>query len=164
MEAKVISTLQDLNLNVSIKGQITAESDLPTLQQMPIEKLVFNVEGIEYINSGGVRKWILWMEQAKSLFPQATFRFEGVPSVLIKQAATIQNFLPPGSSIDSFTVPYFCESCSTSCEKTFRKGQDFKLPVDRQAFIKILTSATCPTCKGPLEIDAIPEHYVLSIN
>lgn len=151
MDSKFEAKLNHEILLISMAGQITGESQLPSIKDLKARKIIIHLEGLKYINSGGVRNWILWMAQAKEIFPDATFQFEHFPSSFVKQVASIQGFLPPGSSVNSFYVPYFCPTCSHSTEKLISKQKDL--------LTKIAT-IPCPECKGQMEIDAVPEHYL----
>ncbi len=151
MESKFAASLNGENLVITMTGEVTGQSQLPIIKGMKARKLLIDLAGLKYINSGGVRNWILWMAQAKEILPEATFQFENFPAAFVKQVASIQGFLPPGSTVNSFFVPFFCPTCDHSCEKLFLKQKDL---------MRQIVSIPCTVCSGKMEIDAVPEHYL----
>jgi Zn finger protein HypA/HybF involved in hydrogenase expression len=160
MDAKVKIEQENDTLTVSVVGEINGECNLPDFKILQIRKIVLELTGINYINSGGVRRWILWMAQAKATYPNATFNFENFPSLFVKQVANVQGFLPPGSSVTSFMVPFYCEKCGTNTERAFKRGVDFKPSASRQEMLAKITTLKCPKCGSEMEIDAVPEYYL----
>ena len=151
MESKFEANLNGETLLVKMTGEVTGQSQLPNIKDLKARKVMIDLAGLKYINSGGVRNWILWMAQAKEIFPDAIFQFENFPATFVKQVASIQGFLPPGSTVNSFFVPFYCPTCDHSCEKLFLKQKDL---------INQILSIPCSECSGKMEIDAVPEHYL----
>lgn len=151
MDSKFNAHLDGETLMITMSGEVTGQSQLPIIKDLKARKMVIDLAGLKYINSGGVRNWILWMAQAKENLPDATFRFENFPATFVKQVASIQGFLPPGSTVNSFFVPFYCPTCDHSCEKLFLKQKDL---------MNQILSIPCSECSGKMEIDAVPEHYL----
>ena len=151
MVSKFEAKLDGETLLITMNGEVTGQSQLPNIKTMHARKMLIDLAGLKYINSGGVRNWILWMARAKEILPDATFKFENFPAAFVRQVASIQGFLPPGSSVNSFYVPFFCPTCDHSCEHLFTK--------QKEIMTKIMT-LPCAKCSGTMEIDAVPEHYL----
>ena len=151
MVSKFEAKLNGDTLVISMTGEITGQSHLPDIKSVNARKVLIDLAGLKYINSGGVRNWIVFMSQAKETLPAANFQFENFPSTFVRQVASIQGFLPPGSSVNSFFVPFYCSDCDHSTEQVFPKQKDL---------LKKIMTIPCPKCGGKMEIDAVPEHYL----
>ncbi len=145
------ANLSGETLIILMSGEITEVSRLPEIKNNKVRKMTIDLMGLKYINSGGVRNWLLWMAQAKEILPNVNFEFENFPASFVRQVASIQGFLPPGSSVNSFFVPYYCPNCDHSLEKLVLKQKDL---------LKNIITTKCSKCGEQMEIDAVPEHYL----
>ncbi len=151
MDSKFEAKVTDETLMIMMSGEVTGQSQLPNTKNLKARKLIIDLAGLKYINSGGVRNWILWMAQAKENHPDVPFQFENFPTTFVRQVASIQGFLPPGSDVNTFFVPYYCPHCDHSAEQLYTKQKDL---------LKKIMSIPCAQCGKEMDIDAVPEHYL----
>ena len=146
-------------LVVELKGEINAQTDFPQLTKGGAKELVIDLAGIGYMNSGGVKNWMSWIAAVNNAFRGTAITFVNLPSVSARQAAQIKDFLPNGANIQSFIVPYYCNSCMINAKVLYKKGVNWDSSWEPEEKIRKITYTKCPTCGTMIEIDAVPEHY-----
>lgn len=154
-----VSTANDIT-TVKVAGAITDQTRFPNVMAQNPKKVIINLEKIAYISSGGVRGWMVWINAIeKGLNGASHASLESVPSVFMKQAYHIQNFLPRGVEISSIIVPYYCDHCQSSMDVTFKKDVDLDSKLGRDDLIKKISSTKCIWCNAVADIDGNPEDY-----
>jgi anti-anti-sigma regulatory factor len=142
---------------LTLKGAIDEDSRLLDVDISNVEKeLVLDLAGISHINSVGIRSWINWIGQAQQ-GRQLVFR--RCPRIFVMQMNMVADFLPLGTRIESFYVPYFCETCDEESEVLFTLGKDIEVGADGST--KVLYNAR-GTCKNPdceIDIDTNEGRY-----
>lgn len=137
-------------LLIEVEGDIDEDAMFPDIAP-EAKDLFVDVGKVTHLNSCGIREWIRWIK------PNAMthrFHFKDCPKVIIDQVNTVEGFMPKGSKVISFRVPYFCNACENVSSPTFVlsevvKGDDLLLP----------GSVECKTCKKDAEMDVVPERY-----
>src|SRR6185437_11541117 len=114
--------VQEHTLEVDIDGDLSIDSELPKLVLKDITTLKIDVGDVTYINSEGLRNWILWMDQTFKSVPAIEVIFSRVPFAIVKQINSLDNFIPASSKISSLYVPYFCENCNLDTSKLIQHG------------------------------------------
>lgn len=149
-------------LKVSFSGEISMQTDLPRLKLEGISEVNLDVGEVTYINSAGVRKWMIWTRELTKI-SSLKFTLSRIPGVLVKQMSTIENFVPTTSQILSLYVPYYCENCDTNSEKLLERGKHFGAGITSETTVKAMQDMKCPKCGKPMEIDAVPDQYIAII-
>lgn len=103
-----------------------------------------------YINSVGVKKWILWNSRIPAT---AAFRLRNLPLVMINQASTVQGFLPAHAVVESFFAPYMCPDCSKEETVLLKLGQDYDYGSAAAPKRITLPKKTCSKCNVEMEPD-----------
>ena len=160
MKTKFECRKDDSKLTLLVTGEITGETDFPSLHPDPERTLSIHFNDVRYINSGGVRNWISWIRKTNKAFG-TQIAFENLPPIFVRQAAQIKDFLPSNRVIESFVVPYYCSYCKTNTEILFEKDKNWNLAWDRAKLIQKLSHTICPSCSSIAEIDASPESYTI---
>ncbi len=145
------------SLEVKIEGSIGEKADIFNIAPGDAKEIIIDFEKISYINSIGVKNWIFWMGR----FPQnAIFRFKNCPSAIVNQVNMVKGFLPDKGTVESFSIPYFCETCSKEEIFIARRGVDFEFSkATESSWNKIPESRSCSKCGGEMEMDIVPEKY-----
>lgn len=150
-------------LSVRIVGEIVENAQLEVLNLDGRIELHINARGIEYINSAGICVWVEWIAALKAKYPGVTIFLDEVPYPILKQIATVDNFLPEGSAIGSFYAPYTCEDCYATEEKLYEIGKDYPPnPSPTEAAALFETGIGCK-CGSSLEVDALPSIFVKAL-
>lgn len=160
MDCKITVEGAGKNLSLSINGGITAETNLPRLLEQNYSQVIFDLMGVSYINSGGIRNWILWQTSARATYPTAQFTYKNLPYILVRQAFSIKELLPKGSHIESFSVPYYCIKCNQAFDLSLSKDKDLNPSLSKAERVALISERPCPKCGTVAEIDAVPEHYL----
>ncbi|MCB0389891.1 MAG: hypothetical protein KDD58_01300 [Bdellovibrionales bacterium] len=88
------------------EGMIDEHVKLPPMPEFVVEILIIDLNDVKMINSVGIR---LWMEWLKSIPSDTSIVFRNVVKPLVEQASMVKGFLPKGSKVESFYVPYYYE-------------------------------------------------------
>ncbi|MCM2276676.1 MAG: hypothetical protein NDJ89_01200 [Oligoflexia bacterium] len=157
IEAQV--SLEEKRVTFAFRGVLEEEKPLDAVAEylngmrQTIEEVVFDLSGVERINSSGVRCWLDFMKRIQG-YP-FRFRFGGVSEFFLEQANAKPWMLGKRPlPIDSFEAPYFCETCSSRTVRTLRtaeldlKAEPFRAP-----------SASCESCGKPMRLDESEEYF-----
>jgi len=110
--------------------------------------VLIDLASVERINSCGVRDWIRFAQRLEAA-GNALYLFRCSP-VVVAQINMVRNFCGDKGQVVSFQAPYFCPNCDEERTETF--------PSEKMSQ-GTSPSATCPTCKGPMEFDDLPDLY-----
>ena len=155
------SQLQDGDvLDLVIEGQIDEESNFPNTQLRGVKTLKLNVENVSFINSAGVRKWILWNRELASAHPDLAQTYVKLPTVLSRQVVSIDGFIDRSAKIESMVIPFYCEGCEKGFKILFEKSTQLL----NKSITEIISSGeileVCPDCGISAEVDGNPQHYL----
>jgi anti-anti-sigma regulatory factor len=144
---------------VEFVGDIDAKTEFPNLARDAVRELVIDLSALGFINSGGVRSWISWIAAVNNALRGVAITFVNIPSISVRQAAQIKDFLPNGANIQSFVVPYYCDGCQTNTKVIYKNGVNWSSSWNQDEKLRKITYTKCPQCGAMIEIDAVPEHY-----
>jgi len=148
MEVKVTGTKHELFL----EGPISEKTTIYDYNLKNATEVVLDMQKVTFINSIGVKNWILWTMRVPDV---ASITLLNCPFVIVNQASMVQGFLPVRARIHSFYAPFVCPDCGAEhVEKLFmgkhyhyvgsEKGRSIELPI-----------INCPKCKAEMEADFI---------
>lgn len=103
----------------ALSGSVDEESVFPNAAEIQ-GKVVMDFDKITSINSVGIRSWLQWFAQ----FSGAHFTFKNCPVALVMQMNMVEGFLPENTKVESFYVPFYCESCDKEFREKFIFGRD----------------------------------------
>lgn len=139
---------------VSVSGWITEDSTFPNVALEGKTELILDLNGVEYINSAGIRRWMTWMWNLEKTRPDMTITLERVPNVLVRQVEAVRHFVPEKAVFRSLYAAYFCESCDETAEPLLKQGVDYQNYRDLGAKGFKAPSVNCPNCKTPMKIES----------
>lgn len=108
---------------IEIKGHIDEDANFSNVDLSSGGKFIFDLQNVEAINSCGIREWITWVRKAP---PASELVFRNCPKIVVDQINMVAGFLPDNGRIESFYVPYFCESSGNEKMILFTEGKEFK--------------------------------------
>jgi hypothetical protein len=135
---------------ITLEGQIGEACPLFNHDVRDATKIVIDGSKMTYINSIGVKNWILWTVRIPAKSP---FLLEKLPLVMINQASTVKGFLPRHASIESFFAPYVCPDCNTEKVLLLTRGKDYQYASPGVKRMVNLPKVECPKCKAAMEAD-----------
>ncbi|MBK9040530.1 MAG: hypothetical protein IPL83_15425 [Bdellovibrionales bacterium] len=140
------------NLLMVISGSINEDANFGNIEFPPGTQVVLDLDKVASINSCGIREWIKWIRTA----PQGSkIIYRHCPKVIVDQINMVAGFLPKDGSVDSFYVPYYCESSGSEKMVIFRKGMEFK----DDGEIMPPSEIKCDKSGDVMEMDVIENKY-----
>ena len=147
--------IDDTHMRIILKGQLSEAFDHTEIDQPKgVSSVTFDLEGIFYISSVGIREWVLllnkWSKKFKLFFERCSISF-------IDQINMVPDCLGEAQMI-SFFAPYYCE-----CRKTETMSLlDVRLhhgSLIKQKAPRLKCPDPDPKCTKGLEFDALEECY-----
>lgn len=108
---------------LSFKGHIDEDASFAGLEFGPENQIIFDLQEVSAINSCGIREWINWIRTAPS---GSQIIYKNCPKVIVDQINMVAGFLPDNAKVESFYVPYYCESSGNEKMVLFTEGKEFK--------------------------------------
>lgn len=113
-------------------------------------RIVIDAEKMTYINSIGVKNWIIWTGR----IPRTCgFQLVNAPLVMINQASTVVGFMPAHGLVASFNAPYVCPECDAELMVKVELGKHYGYAEGGQPRLLKLPEVACPKCKTIMETD-----------
>lgn len=109
-------------LTVELAGYIGETSPLFEVSLHKIERLIIDLGKVKYINSVGIKNWILWMREIPK---ECQLLLQRVPPSVVNQVNVVAGFIPPHAVIESVLVPYFCDTCSKEETILYELGKNY---------------------------------------
>jgi hypothetical protein len=106
-------------------GQISERSEFPVMAPAATPAaLIMDCDQVSGVNSGGIIRWIQWMEQFSGN-GYIKIEFENLRQSLLRAASSITDFIPPQGRINSFYLYYWSDTIKEDKEFKFSRGKDF---------------------------------------
>ena len=137
-------------LTVIFAGDVDENADFAALRPQLQGRVTFDLADVRRINSCGVREWVNFHRELVD-FPSLSLSYRACSPAVVQQLNTISNFRGP-ALIESFLVPYVCESCN---------GEEVRLvTVAPHAPSTALPDFPCVRCGAKLVLDDLPDRYL----
>ncbi|MBX9768852.1 MAG: hypothetical protein K2X47_16385 [Bdellovibrionales bacterium] len=150
-QLKVKKEPKGTSMYFELRGQIDEDVSFADLTADGASQVILDLEGVTSVNSCGIREWVKWLKS----FPAGTkCVYVNCPKLVVDQMNMVAGFFPKGSTVESFYVPYYCESCSNETLIPFTNGKDFTGKA-----VTAPESVKCASCGQDAEIDVIEAKY-----
>ena len=133
---------------VVFQGDLTEVAEFEDLAARLSGLVEFDLGGVRYLNSAGVRKWVLFLEKLASV---SAYTFVRCSTAFVMQASMVSRLLGNGR-IDSFWAPYICQSCEREDQRLLHVSSPTSIQQMAEAQFR------CSSCGGPLVLDEVPER------
>jgi DNA-binding response OmpR family regulator len=133
---------------VVFQGDLTEVAEFEDLADRLSGLVEFDLGGVRYLNSAGVRKWVLFLEKLVSV---SAYTFVRCSTAFVMQASMVGRLLGNGR-IDSFWAPYICQSCEREDQRLLHVSSPTSIQQMAEAQFR------CSSCGGPLVLDEVPER------
>lgn len=135
---------------VALSGHISEKVDFAALSTaIPAGAIVFDLGGVQRINSSGIREWIRFLEGLAARGDQLALERCSVP--IVHQLVMIHRFRG-AATVRSVLAPYFCDACNREQTRVIDLAGDVAA--------QITGHETCSQCGGVMELDDVPDHYL----
>lgn len=119
-----ISKRQDgAKLIIEVKGNIDEDASFQPPELGGATSVSLDLEGVTAINSVGIREWIKWV---KSIPTSVQLSVRRCPKIIVDQINMVAGFLPTGTTIESFYVPYYSDASGNEKMVLFENGKEYK--------------------------------------
>lgn len=139
-------------INVEIEGLINEEIRLPKLDLKGAKKVVFDFDKVDAINSIGVKMWIGFLMDIPRGMPTA---YKNCRRVVVDQMNMVAGFRPLYFDVESFYVPYMCDTCVTIVPALYQLEREY----ESMGKIRHPEKVMCPKCNVPTKMDVIEAKY-----
>lgn len=136
-----------------LRGQIEDDADLGSLGDSLHRPVVVNLEGVDFINSLGVRAWVVFLEGLRGRGVAVVLR--RVSEAMVDQMNMIME-ARCHATIESFYAPYACPACGLETRGLLEVGV-YAPALRRHAPPRL----PCPSCRGDMVFDDIPSRSLL---
>lgn len=137
-------------LVLALKGSIDEDASFQPPDLANFTAVVLDLEGVNAINSVGIREWIKWV---KALPGSLQLSVRRCPKIIVDQINMVAGFLPPNATIESFYVPYYSDASGSEKMVLFENGKEFgNGDVNPPAEVK-------DDSGEPMEMDVIEAKY-----
>ena len=122
MSFSVAQTAEGSRILLSLKGSVDEDAVFTPPKITPGAAVTLDLEDVTAINSVGIREWIKWVKAFPAVTELAVRR---CPKVIVDQINMVAGFLPAGTVVQSFYVPYYADESGTEKMVLFENGREF---------------------------------------
>lgn len=123
MAFSVGKKMEGNTLVLEVKGNIDEDANFAPPDIGGATTVVLDLEGATAINSVGIREWIKWV---KIMPANIQLSVRKCPKIIVDQINMVAGFLPAGTVIESFFVPYYADGSGSEKMVLFTNGKEFK--------------------------------------
>lgn len=151
MQAKVNGS----KIECFLEGPINENCDLYDYDIRLAKELILDLEKVTFINSIGVKKWILWTVRIP---PNCSVAILKSPFMIVSQINTVLGFIPKNTILESFNAPFICSDCTSDQYFLLKRGDHFNYQSSTsEPLFKLPENFTCKKCNSLMEPDFVPE-------
>jgi len=147
---KVQTEKHQSSVTLRLFGDIDEDASFQDIEIGKGKEVIIDMSGVDHINSHGSRQWIKWAHSIPATVP---IKVINCGPIFLDYVNMIHGFLPTQGHVESFKVPYYCESCGTVTFKTYQ-SKDISTPVR-----DIIPIMDCPKCSSTAEMDVISPNF-----
>ncbi len=146
-------------VEISLIGFLSEDSTMPSANVLDgAQKLTVDFSRFHAMNSSGIKKWIFFIDQVKSV-KDLKVEFKACPSSFLRVARSVTGVMPPDVEIISYQVPIYCEKCDIDFS-ILQSKEKLKENIDNFVnSIETLDCETFPKCKANLTVDCNTNLY-----
>lgn len=146
--------------SIVLSGSINETADFGSIPVDELNQVFIDFSTVKYINSSGIKKWIVWLTELQNKKKKSfEMYFSNCPKPIVDQMNLVKGFMPVGTIVKSFYVPYFCEICNVSESYLFKLNSEYTRNASGAGYTFKMPKVLCPTCKQTMEDDFFPEKY-----
>lgn len=150
MPLHVVSKSSDEDLIIELSGDLDETVKFPQMKVRLSSRIIFNCRELGHMNSMGAQIWSKWMG---GFDQRQQFVFREVPPRVIDMFNLVKGILPKESTIESFYVPYECNSCGNEENLLVIRGKDYVESMNGQkANLLFPTEINCSKCKNSMRL------------
>lgn len=150
MSKFTFKSIEEANFtNLIFEGPINESFGLSDLKISRDKGVRIDFEKVKSINSIGIRFWIKWIHSN----PGVAFHFKNCPVCIVNQINNVSEFMPSGTTIESFFVPYYSDFTGEEIHELYVENRDYQ----RGQVVKI--KEITDSAGNPMEVDIYAQKY-----
>lgn len=107
---------------LEVAGNIDEDSSFQPADTGGAAEIVLDLDKVTAINSVGIREWIKWV---KTMPAASKLAVRKCPKIIVDQINMVAGFLPAGTVVESFYVPYYSDASGEEKMVLFNNGTEF---------------------------------------
>lgn len=123
MDFSIAKRTEGSELIFDIKGNVDEDASFTPPDIGSNTLVTLDLEKVSAINSVGIREWIKWI---KAFPPSVRLTVRRCPKIIVDQINMVAGFLPQGTVIQSFYVPYYSDASGSEKMVLFENGKEFR--------------------------------------
>jgi anti-anti-sigma regulatory factor len=138
---------------LTLDGEMDDRATLSDLTDQLADNVIVDLGGVRFINSVGVREWILFLRALEDEGRRIVLRNCSEP--MVHQMNMVVEARGP-AEIESFYAPYLCETCAGEASIVLDVASHLPALKAQQ-----MPTRPCPDCGGTMVFDDFPNRYLL---
>lgn len=145
--------------SIVLQGSINDTADFGAIPTEEVHQVHIDLDKVKYINSTGIKKWIMWTTQLKSKHKKVELFLSHCRQPIVDQINSVRGFLPAWATVKSFYVPFHCEVCNASDNYLYRLNHEYDRNQKSSPFLIAHPKVKCPNCKTFMDQDFVAGRY-----
>lgn len=141
---------------LTLTGEIDDQATLSDLVDNLGSDVVIDLRGVRFINSVGVREWIVFLGGLTGGGTRVTLRNCSEP--MVHQMSMVVE-ARGSADVESFCAPFLCDDCASERSLVI----DVAANLDELKARRV-PSQPCPDCGGTMRFDDFPNRYLLFLD
>jgi anti-anti-sigma regulatory factor len=138
---------------VSLSGEVDDQATLSDLVDQLASHVMVDLGGVRFINSVGVREWIVFLSALADRKVRVVLRNCSEP--MVHQMSMVVE-ARGSAEVESFHAPYLCDDCASERSLVLPVAPHLEALRARK-----VPAQTCPDCGGTMHFDDFPNRYLL---
>ena len=122
MSFTITKKQEGANLVFEIAGAIDEDAAFTPPDLGSTAAVIWDLEKVTAINSVGIREWIKWVKGYPASLKMSVRR---CPKIIVDQINMVAGFLPTGTTVQSFFVPYYADGSGNEKMVLFENGKEY---------------------------------------
>jgi anti-anti-sigma regulatory factor len=141
---------------LTLAGEIDDQATLSDLVDQLGSRVVIDLKGVRFINSVGVREWIVFLGSLSDRGKKVVLR--NVSEPMVHQMSMVVE-ARGSAEVESFCAPFLCDDCASERSLVIDVAQNLNELKARR-----VPAQKCPDCGGTMRFDDFPNRYLLFLD
>ena len=141
---------------LALAGEIDDQATLSDLVDQLGPRVVIDLKGVRFINSVGVREWIVFLGSLTDRGKKVVLRNCSEP--MVHQMSMVVE-ARGSAEVESFCAPFLCDDCASERSLVIDVAQNLGELKARR-----VPAQKCPDCGGTMRFDDFPNRYLLFLD
>jgi anti-anti-sigma regulatory factor len=141
---------------VTLVGEVDDQATLSDLATQLATRVVVDLGGVRFINSVGVREWIVFLGALADRGTKVVLRNCSEP--MVHQMSMVVE-ARGSADVDSFHAPFLCDDCASERSLVIQVAANLETLKARK-----VPAQKCPDCGGTMHFDDFPNRYLLFLD